>query len=552
MVKKCVLNVESVPVFLLENRVKFADNLLMRKIDILDSTLRDGAQGEGISFSVKDKIHICQALDELGVTYIEAGNPGSNPKDMEFFKEIKNVPLKNSKICAFGSTRRKNIKCEKDDNLKNLLAAETETVVIFGKSWTFQVTDILKTTLDENLLMIKESCEYLKKNGRSVIYDAEHFFTAFMDDKDYAMQTVQAAVDGGADVICLCETKGGFMIDDCRRAVKEVVKAFGKKVTVGIHTHNDCGLAVANSLIAVSEGVSHVQGVLLGFGERTGNANLSTIIPDLQLKLDCECIPPENMKNLTSVCKRVAEITNISMDSKAPYVGTSAFAHKAGMHIDAVLKNPFAYEHITPETVGNSRVFLMSEVAGRSSILEKIQKFEPQIKKSNPVIDEIVSKVKELEANGYQFEGADGSFELMVRKLLGKYNPFFKLHYYITTGSNPRPEEGVCSCAQIKVEVDNKIEITAGEGDGPVNALDIALRKALEKFYPVVSKFRLVDYKVRVLDSKSATASKVRVIIESTDGETSWTTVGVSADVIEASWIALVDSFEYKLSKELL
>lgn len=524
----------------------------MRKIDILDSTLRDGAQGEGISFSVKDKIHICQALDELGVTYIEAGNPGSNPKDMEFFKEIKNVPLKNSKICAFGSTRRKNIKCEKDDNLKNLLAAETETVVIFGKSWTFQVTDILKTTLDENLLMIKESCEYLKKNGRSVIYDAEHFFTAFMDDKDYAMQTVQAAVDGGADVICLCETKGGFMIDDCRRAVKEVVKAFGKKVTVGIHTHNDCGLAVANSLIAVSEGVSHVQGVLLGFGERTGNANLSTIIPDLQLKLDCECIPPENMKNLTSVCKRVAEITNISMDSKAPYVGTSAFAHKAGMHIDAVLKNPFAYEHITPETVGNSRVFLMSEVAGRSSILEKIQKFEPQIKKTNPVIDEIVSKVKELEANGYQFEGADGSFELMVRKLLGKYNPFFKLHYYITTGSNPRPEEGVCSCAQIKVEVDNKIEITAGEGDGPVNALDIALRKALEKFYPVVSKFRLVDYKVRVLDSKSATASKVRVIIESTDGETSWTTVGVSADVIEASWIALVDSFEYKLSKELL
>lgn len=552
MVKKCVLNVEAVPVFLLENRVKFADNLLMRKIDILDSTLRDGAQGEGISFSVKDKIHICQALDELGVTYIEAGNPGSNPKDMEFFKEIKNVPLKNSKICAFGSTRRKNIKCEKDDNLKNLLAAETETVVIFGKSWTFQVTDILKTTLDENLLMIKDSCEYLKKNGRSVIYDAEHFFTAFMDDKDYAMQTVQAAVDGGADVICLCETKGGFMIDDCRRAVKEVVKAFGKKVTVGIHTHNDCGLAVANSLIAVSEGVSHVQGVLLGFGERTGNANLSTIIPDLQLKLDCECIPPENMKNLTSVCKRVAEITNISMDSKAPYVGTSAFAHKAGMHIDAVLKNPFAYEHITPETVGNSRVFLMSEVAGRSSILEKIQKFEPQIKKTNPVIDEIVSKVKELEANGYQFEGADGSFELMVRKLLGKYNPFFKLHYYITTGSNPRPEEGVCSCAQIKVEVDNKIEITAGEGDGPVNALDIALRKALEKFYPVVSKFRLVDYKVRVLDSKSATASKVRVIIESTDGETSWTTVGVSADVIEASWIALVDSFEYKLSKELL
>lgn len=523
----------------------------MKKIEILDTTLRDGAQGEGISFSVMDKIHICQALDELGVTYIEAGNPGSNPKDMEFFKKISKIPLKNSKVCAFSSTRRKNIKCQNDENLKSLLTAETETVVIFGKSWTFQVTDILKTTLEENLLMIKESCEYLVKNGRKVIYDAEHFFTAYMDNKEYAFKTIQAAIDGGAEVICLCETKGGFMIDDCRRAVKETVGLFGKKVKIGIHTHNDCGLAVANTLVAVNEGVSHVQGVLLGFGERTGNANLSTIIPDLQLKCDCECIPAENMKCLTSICKRIAEITNISMNVQAPYVGANAFAHKAGMHIDAVLKNPFAYEHITPETVGNSRVFLMSEVAGKSTILEKIQKFEPQIKRSDEVVDKIVKKVKDLEADGYQFEGADGSFELMVYKLLGKYNPFFKLHYYITTGSNPRPEKGVCSCAQIKVEVDKKIEITAGEGDGPVNALDIALRKALEKFYPVVSKFRLVDYKVRVLDSKSATASKVRVIIESTDGESSWTTVGVSADVIEASWIALVDSFEYKLSKEL-
>lgn len=519
----------------------------MKKIEILDSTLRDGAQGEGISFSLMDKIHICQALDELGVTYIEAGNPGSNPKDMEFFKEIKKVPLKNSKICAFGATRRKNKKCQNDENIQNLIDAQTDTVVIFGKSWTFQVTDILKTTLDENLAMIKESCEYLVKNGRKVIYDAEHFFTAYKDDKEYAFKTIQAAVDGGASVICLCETKGGFLIDDCRKAVKETVKLFGKKVTIGIHTHNDCGLAVANSLIAVSEGVTHVQGVLLGFGERTGNANLSTIIPDLQLKMDCECIPPENIKNLTSICKRISELTNVSMNVQLPYVGSNAFAHKAGMHIDAVLKNPFAYEHITPETVGNSRVFLMSEVAGRSTILEKIKKIAPEVKRNDSVVDEIVSKVKALEADGYQFEGADGSFELMVYKLLGKYKPFFKLHYYITTGSNPRPEEGVCSCAQIKVEVDKKIEITAGEGDGPVNALDIALRKALEKFYPIVANFRLVDYKVRVLDSKSATASKVRVIIESTDGNTSWTTVGVSADVIEASWIALVDSFEYRL-----
>ena len=521
----------------------------MKKIEILDSTLRDGAQGEGISFSVQDKLHICQALDELGVTYIEAGNPGSNPKDIEFFKAVSDLKFKNAKVCAFGSTRRKNCKPQDDANLKSLLSAGTEYVVIFGKSWTFQVTDILKTTQEENLLMIKESCEYLKANGRHVIYDAEHFFTAFEEDKDYALKTLGAAVEGGAEVICLCETKGGFMIDECRCAVKEVVKLYGKKVTIGIHTHNDCGLAVANSLIAVKEGATHVQGVLLGFGERTGNANLSTIIPNLQIKMGYECIPEESLKNITSICKRVAELTNIRVNPQSPYVGRDAFAHKAGMHIDAVLKNPFAYEHIEPEVVGNTRKFLMSEVAGRSTIMEKIKRIAPDVKRNDPIVGEIMNRVKELEAKGYQFEGADGSFELVVRKLLGLYKPFFKLHYYQTTGSNPRPEEGVCCCAQIKVEVDGNFEITAGEGDGPVNALDIALRKALEKFYPVVAKFRLVDYKVRVLDTKSATAARVRVIIESTDGETSWTTVGVSSDVIEASWIALVDSFELKLSK---
>ena len=523
----------------------------MKKIEILDSTLRDGAQGEGISYSVQDKIHICQKLDELGIAYIEAGNPGSNPKDMEFFQKMKKVSLKNAKLCAFGSTRRKDLKCAEDSNLQSLLAAGTEYVVIFGKSWTFQVTDILKATLEENLNMIRETCEFLIQNGRKVFYDAEHFFTAYVENRDYAFQTLQAAVDGGAEVICLCETKGGFMIDDCRKAVADVVKTFGDKVTVGIHTHNDCGLAVANSLVSVTEGATHVQGVLLGFGERTGNANLSTIIPNLQLKMGYECIPADNMKNLTAICGSISEITNISMNSQSPYVGKSAFAHKAGMHIDAVLKNPLAYEHIAPEVVGNSRVFLMSEVAGRSTIVEKIQKFAPTLKKSDEVVNQIVNKMKELEFQGYQFEGADGSFELMVRKLMGQYQPFFKLHYYQTNGSNPRPEEGVCCCAQIKLEVDGQIEITAGEGDGPVNALDIALRKALEKFYPLVSKIRLVDYKVRVLDGKSATASKVRVIIESTDGNANWTTVGVSSDLIEASWIALCDSFEYKLIRDI-
>lgn len=523
----------------------------MKQITILDSTLRDGAQGEGISFSVKDKIHICQSLDELGIQYIEAGNPGSNPKDMEFFQEIKKVPLKNARICAFGATRRKDTTCEHDSQIQSLLDAQTDTVVIFGKSWDFQVKEIIKTTLEENLLMIKETCAYLKQNGRTVFYDAEHFFTAYEQNKEYALQTLQAAVDGGAQVLCLCETKGGFMIDECRKAVADVVAKFADKVQIGIHTHNDCGLAVANSLVAVTEGVTHVQGVLLGFGERTGNANLSTIIPDLQLKMGYECIPAGNMKKLTAICNQIAEITNISMNQQSPYVGKSAFAHKAGMHIDAVLKNPFAYEHIEPEVVGNNRVFLMSEVAGRATIIEKINRFAPQIKKDDEIVEKIMARMKELEKEGYQFEGADGSFELMVRKVLGQYQPFFKLHYYTTSGSNPRPEEGVCCCAQAKVEVDGQIEITAGEGDGPVNALDIALRKALEKFYPLVSQIRLVDYKVRVIDTKAATAAKVRVIIESTDGSTSWTTVGVSADLIEASWIALSDSFDYKLIHDI-
>lgn len=521
----------------------------MKKIEILDSTLRDGAQGEGINYSLQDKIQICQALDELGIDYIEAGNPGSNPKDMEFFQEMKKHPLNHSVLCAFGSTRRKNIKCEEDSNLESLLLSGTDCVVIFGKSWTFQVTNILQTTLEENLLMIKETCAYLKEKGRRVIYDAEHFFTAYAEDKEYAFKTLEAAIEGGAKTICLCETKGGFMLDECRQAVKEVYEKYGKDISIGIHTHDDCGLGVANSLIAVTQGAVHVQGVLLGFGERTGNANLSTIIPDLQLKMGYNCIPQENIKNLTSICKRVAEITNFSMNPQLPYVGSSAFAHKAGMHIDAVLKNPFAYEHIEPETVGNSRVFLMSEVAGRSTILEKIKQIAPELKKDDPVIEKIINTMKEKEFGGYQFEGADGSFELMVKKVLGLYKPFFKLHYYQTNGSNPRPEEGVCCCAQIKLSVGNQFEITAGEGDGPVNALDIALRKALEKFYPQVSTFRLVDFKVRVIDGKSATAAKVRVIIESTDGKVSWKTVGVSADLIEASWIALVDSFEYQLNK---
>ncbi|MBO4729694.1 MAG: citramalate synthase [Spirochaetaceae bacterium] len=529
-----------------------------RKITVLDSTLRDGAQGEGISFSVQDKIHIVQTLDTLGIDLIEAGNPDSNPKDLEFFQLAQKLELGHSKIAAFGSTRRKDLKPKEDRQLQSLLAAETENIVVFGKSWDFQVTDILKTSLNDNLDMIKDTVQFLKAAGRTIHFDAEHFFAGWQGNKDYALKTLEAAALGGAASITLCDTKGGSMPLDVLAITKEVTAYFedfcGKKslppVQIGIHTHNDCGLAVANTLMAVEGGVSLVQGVMLGFGERTGNANLSSVIADLELKCGMKCLPEGKIAELTPTVRRLAEIANINLDSSMPYVGTNAFAHKAGMHIDAVMKNPFAYEHIPPESVGNERVFLMSEVAGRSLIIEKIRKFDANITKSSPVVSEIVAKVKQLEHDGYKFEGADGSFELLVRKIIGKYQPFFKLHYYKTMGEQSMHDGAACSFAQIKIEVDNQIEITAGEGAGPVHALDTALRKALERFYPNVSMIRLTDYKVRVLDSQSATASKVRVLIESSDSTEDWTTVGVSTDIIEASWLALVDSIEYKLIKD--
>lgn len=524
---------------------------MARSIDILDSTLRDGAQGEGISYSVQDKLHIVQALDELGVTYIEAGNPGSNPKDMEFFQKAASLRLNHAKLAAFGSTRRKDCTCAEDANVQSLLAAGTEHVVIFGKSWDFQVTEILHATLEENLAMIRDTCAYLREQGKTVLYDAEHFFTGFQKNADYALKTLEAAVEGGATVLTLCETKGGCMPDECRAITQAAVERFKERAVVGIHTHNDSGLAVANSLIAVQAGAGHVQGVLLGFGERTGNANLSTIIADLQLKMGYACLPERRIEKLTSICKRVAEITNIPLDPFMPYVGQNAFTHKAGMHIDAVLKNPAAYEHVDPAAVGNERVFLMSEVAGRSMIIEKIKKFDGTITKDSPVVADIIRQVKEKEHVGYQFEGAEGSFELLVRKAIGKYQPFFTLHYYKTSGEIPLVEQNLYAFAQLKIEVDGHVQVAAGEGNGPVNALDNALRAALKTFYPAVEHIRLTDYKVRVLDGKSATAARVRVLIESSDGTDSWTTMGVSCDVVEASWSALVDSFEYKLIKDI-
>ncbi len=530
-----------------------------KSITILDSTLRDGAQGEGISFSVQDKIHIVEALDDLGISLIEAGNPGSNPKDLEFFQYAQKMALKNAAIAAFGATRRKGITPQEDMQVQSLLSANTQNVVIFGKAWDFQVTEILKATLDENLAMIGETAAFLVSEGRKVHFDSEHFFDAWFANKEYTLKTLEAAVKNGVSSLVLCDTKGGTMPLMVLQAVKEVTEYFDKwceknhrePVQIGIHTHNDSGLAVANSLMAVEAGATQIQGTLLGFGERTGNANLSTIMADLELKLGYKCLPEGKIRQLTSAVRRVAEISNVNLENGMPYVGTNAFAHKAGMHIDAVTKNPAAYEHVEPESVGNDRVFLLSEVAGRSMIIEKIRKFDSSINKNSPIVADIVKQVKQMEHEGYQFEGADGSFELLVRKMIGKYQPFFKLHYYKTIGEKPCVESTLCSFAQLKIEVENQIEITAGEGDGPVHALDIALRKALERFYPNVRDIRLTDYKVRVLDSKSATAAKVRVLIESSDGVDSWITVGVSADIMEASWFALVDSFEYKLIKDV-
>ncbi len=520
------------------------------KISIFDSTLRDGAQGQGISYSVEDKIKIVKALDDIGVTYIEAGNPGSNPKDMEFFKRIKEVSLKTSKVAAFGSTRRPKIEVKDDNNIKNILLADTDVVVIFGKAWDFQVKDILKTTLDENLKMIKETVHFLAERGKEVIFDAEHFFDGYKENKEYAMQTIKTAKEAGAKTVVLCDTNGGTLPNEIETIVKEAISNVGGNV--GIHCHDDIGMAVANSVVAAQSGANHIQGTFIGTGERCGNSNLSAIIPTLKLKLGIDVIDEENLSKLTSVARFIAEISNITLKDDSPYVGNSAFAHKGGMHIDAVCKDSKSYEHVKPEVIGNERRFLISEVSGKSTILSQIKKIFPNVSKESKEIQVITDRLKELEYEGYQFEGAEGTVELVMRKIMGKYKPFFKLnHFKVFAEQSSDGIKEFTSSVMINVTVDGKEQISAAEGEGPVNALDKALRKALEVFYPQLSDVRLVDYKVRVLDSESATEAKVRVLIESTDGDESWSTVGVSRDIIKASWIALVDSIEYKLIKDI-
>jgi len=519
-------------------------------IEIFDTTLRDGAQGEGIVFSLRDKIAVTETLDELGVSWIEAGNPGSNPKDLEFFRLASSLNLKNAEICAFGSTRKKGVKAKDDTQLKSLLDAGTNAVSIFGKSWDMHVSDVLQVSLEENLTMIFETVSFLKSEGRKVIYDAEHFFDGWINNSAYTLETIKTAIEAGADRIVLCDTNGGTFPSEIDCIIKELLMHNNINKILGIHAHNDCGFALANAVTAVQAGCMHVQGTLVGFGERCGNTALSALIPSLQLKMGAYCIPNENLIRIGELTRRVAEIANVIISDDMPYIGAHAFSHKAGMHTDGVLKTQKSFEHIDPLQVGNTRHLLMSEVGGRSAIADRVKKIEPSVHKDHPVIISLAEKLKKLEAEGWAYEGADASFEILILQELGRYTPLFKIEAYRVMSEHPTGGAIACSHAWVKVLVGETSEVAAAEGVGPVGALDSALRRALTRFFPNLAKMRLEDYKVRVIDGKDATSAQVRVLIESTDGQRNWNTVGVSADIIDASRAALVDSIEYILIHE--
>jgi len=516
-------------------------------VKLFDTTLRDGAQTDGISFSVEDKIKIAKLLDDIGIHYIEGGWPLSNPKDIEFFQKMKSIKLKNAKLVAFGSTARPNIPVEMDTNLLALLDAETKVVAIFGKTWDFHVKNALKITLEENLKLIEQSVRFLKSKKREVIFDAEHFFDGYKNNKSYAIACIKAAVKGGADVVALCDTNGGSLAFEVQKIVKEVKKKV--KVTLGVHMHNDSECAVSASCMAVYCGATHVQGTVNGYGERCGNANLCSIIPILKLKLGINCISSSNLKKLTEVSRHVSEIANLPQSGRQSFVGRSAFSHKAGIHVNAILKHPATYEHIEPALVGNERHLPVSELSGVSTLIYKAKEFGVDLSHDKEKAKEILSMLKDMEHQGYQYEEGDASFELFVRKALGLYKPFFKLEGFRTMSDTKESGKTTIE-ASIKIKVGEKVIHETAEGDGPVNALDSALRKALNDIYPAIKNIKLTDYKVRVLDSADGTAAKVRVIIESSDEEKSWGTVGVSTNIIEASWLALVDSIEYKLMSE--
>lgn len=516
------------------------------KIELFDTTLRDGAQARNVSFSFRDKLRTVHLLDELGIDYIEAGNPGSNPKDIEFFDALEKIELKNAKIVAFGSTRRKDITADKDDNLKKLADSFCDIITIFGKTWDFHVTDVIRTTLDENLKMIADSIQYLRENDKEVFFDAEHFFDGYKNNPEYALKCLKAALDAGATRLVLCETNGGCFPEEVAqitRAVKEAIPA----ALIGIHTHNDTGFGVANAHAALDNGAIHVQGVLNGFGERTGNCNLSNVIANLQIKKGIKVISDEQLKLLTPTCRQIAENANVHLDNGMPYVGKNAFAHKGGMHIDGVLKASSSFEHCSPELVGNERNIIISEVSGRGAIMKLLNKYDPSLDKDSELARNLIEKIKEMEQKGYQFENATASMELLIQKLLQKFNPSFDILYYEVRDVSTLGLDILCT---IKVRINDQIRLVSAEGDGPVNALDKALRLVLEEFYPELKDVILTDYIVRVLDHNEATDATVRVTIVTSDKDDEWSTMGVSTNIIEASLIALVDSLEYKLLKK--
>lgn len=519
-------------------------------IEILDSTLRDGAQAAGIAFSLRDKLGIIEELDRLGIGIIEAGNPFSNPKDAALYREAKSLRLSHARLAAFGMTRRHGVRAEDDANLAALLSAETPVVSVVGKTSLSQARGVLGVDPEENLDMIAESVAYLKEHGREVIFDAEHFFDACREDESYALRCLMAAQRAGARILCLCDTRGGSLPWEVARVVRMV----GEKIPgghVGIHTHDDGGLAVASSLEAVQAGAVHLQGTLLGFGERCGNANLAVCISDLTLKMNCPVLPRSLLRLLTGTCRKVAEIANIRLPASMAYVGGSAFAHKGGMHIDGVKKDPEFFEHIDPRAVGNTRRLLASEMAGRALILDRLGERFPHVDKNDPRVVAVAQRVKERESLGYQYEDAEASLELIIQDVLQRKREYFAIREFkIITDRSLQADEASKAVAVIKVEVGGAGQLWAAEGQGPVHAMDLALRGALEKFYPTLADMRLLDYKVRVIDSASATAARVRVLIQSGDGAAIWNTVGASPDIIEASWQALVDSIVYKLMKD--
>ncbi|MFQ5342814.1 MAG: citramalate synthase [Anaerolineae bacterium] len=515
----------------------------MSTVEIYDCTLRDGTQGEGVAFSVEDKLRVTLKLDELGAHYVEGGWPGSNPRDVGYFERAKDLDLKNAKVAAFGMTRRASLAAEDDPNLKALLDAETPVTTVVGKTWTLHVYDVLRTTLDKNLSMIQDSLAYLKAHDKLVVYDAEHFYDGYRADPEYALETLRAAQAGHADVIVLCDTNGGSLPWE----IEEITQAVGRQIDVplGVHTHDDSGLGVANALAAVRAGAVHVQGTMNGYGERVGNANLCAIIPDLKIKMGVDCITDEQLRKLTEASRYVSELANLAHDHRQAYVGGSAFAHKGGIHVAAVMRNEDSYQHIDPALVGNEKRVLVSDLSGRGNILYKAGEYGLDGVDKDQAI-KVLEQIKELENQGFTFESAEASVDMLLRRTQPDYEPPFELVDFLTVVEH-RAGRGLVAEATVKVRVGDEVVHTAAEGNGPVNALDAALRKALLPFYPQLENFHLNDYKVRILDGEAGTAAKTRVLIDTADGLRRWSTVGASTNIIEASWRALVDSVEYGL-----